>query len=173
MPLVGSIFLIPNGTFFAELILFLLVLGIVAKFILPPIDAARSARAETIRSAVHESDEGLAEADRLVAERRRVLDAARDEARGLLEDAAAAAAELFEQGRARGQDEHDRTLADAQRGIDEERQSVEGELLAKLDGLVVAAASQVVGQPIDLSSHRQIVDAAVARAAGVVSRREA
>jgi F-type H+-transporting ATPase subunit b len=165
MPLLGSIFLIPNGTFFAELILFLVVFGIVAKFILPPIDAARSARAETIRSAMHESDEGQAEADRLAAEARNTLDAAREEARRVLEEAASAAAALVEQGRARGQEEHDRALAATESAIDEEQRRIESELLAKVDGLVAAAAGQVIGQPVDLARHRTAIDAAVARTA--------
>ena len=173
MPLVGSIFLIPNGTFLAELILFLIVFGIVAKFILPPIDAARSARAETIRSALHESDEGQAEADRLATEARRALDDARDEARRALEDAAGAAAALVEQGRARGQQEHDRVLTAAQQEIDAERRRIEDELLAKVDSLVAAAAGQVIGQPVDLSRHRATVDAAVARAASAEPDQEA
>src|ERR1700678_683478 len=78
------IFIVPNGTFFAELILFIVVLGVVAKFILPPIQQAMDERAKTIRAALQASDEGHVEAERLRTERIEVLTSARSEARSIL-----------------------------------------------------------------------------------------
>ncbi|MCU1495479.1 MAG: synthase subunit [Acidimicrobiaceae bacterium] len=157
------IFLIPNGTFVVELILFIVVLGIVAKFILPPMQKAMDERSSTIRSALQAGDQGQAEAEHLAVERREVLESARAEARSLLDTAGARSAELFEQGRSRGRGEHDRILAEAQPRIDEERRAVERELTGRMGELVVAAAGSVVGEPVDVAKHRQVIDEAVAR----------
>ena len=80
MLLGSSIFLLPNATFFVELILFLVIFGVVAKVILPPIQAAMDERARTVRAAQEASDEGQAEAERLVETRVEVLERARAEA---------------------------------------------------------------------------------------------
>ena len=165
MLLGSSIFLLPNGTFFVELILFLAIFGFVAKVILPPLNRAMDERARTVRDAQEASDEGQAEAERLVIERHEVLESARGTARGLLEEAAAEADRLYEDGRARGQAEHDRLLDAARPDIDAERESVETELLGRVGELVIAAAGRVVGEPVDAAKHRAIIDNAVAQLA--------
>ena len=38
MPIATSNFLIPNGTFIVELVAFIIVLGVVARYILPPVN---------------------------------------------------------------------------------------------------------------------------------------
>ncbi|MGC7219886.1 F0F1 ATP synthase subunit B, partial [Mycobacteroides abscessus subsp. massiliense] len=40
----GSNFLIPNGTFFAVLIIFLIVLGVISKWVVPPISKVLAER---------------------------------------------------------------------------------------------------------------------------------
>jgi F-type H+-transporting ATPase subunit b len=164
MLLGSSIFLLPNGTFFVELILFILMIGFIAKVVLPPLQKAMDDRAQTIRSAQQASDEGQVEAEQLVAQRRAILERARATARSALETAAAEADRLYEDGRARGTAEHDRLLADAQPGFEAERRAVEEELLERMGGLVVQAAGRVLGEQIDASKHREIIAGAVSQA---------
>ncbi len=161
----ASIFLVPNGTFFAELVLFIVVLGVVAKFILPPLRGAMDERARVVRAAMQASDEGEAEADRLVAQRREVLERARAEARALVEQAGTAAAELYEAARAAGLAEHEAILAEARPRIESERRGVEEALMARMGELAIAAASGVVGARIDDERHREVIHAALSRAA--------
>ncbi len=162
--LAGSIFLIPNGTFIAELVLFLIVFGVLAKFVLPPLDAVRRERAERVRSSLAAGDEGRSEAARLAEERRQVLDGARAEARAIVEEAGRRAAALVEEGRAAGRAEHDRIVAEARAPLAAESRRVEAELSARMGALVLSAAGSVVGQPLDAARHRALIDAAVARA---------
>ncbi|MDA8292295.1 MAG: F0F1 ATP synthase subunit B [Actinomycetota bacterium] len=160
----ASIFLVPNGTFFAELLLFVVVLGVVAKFILPPLRGAMDERARTVRAAMDASDEGHAEAERLAGERRQVLEAARAEARAVVERAGSEAAALHESARAEGLAQHAALLAEARPRIEAERRSVEEALLARMGELAVAAAAGVVGSPVDGDRHQGIIEAVVSRA---------
>ena len=74
----GGNFLIPNGTFVVELVIFLVVLGIVAKWILPPLKAGRPRRGgRGFTSRSHSAEEARAESQNLLAERDRVLAEAR------------------------------------------------------------------------------------------------
>ena len=60
--LATSVFLIPNGTFVVELAVVLVILFLVTKYILPPLNAAMEARQEKIRTALEAADKARAEA---------------------------------------------------------------------------------------------------------------
>ena len=158
-------FLIPNGTFIVELIIFLIVLGVIAKWILPPLREVGEARRNRIGAALKAAEVSRAETQRLLAERGRVLEEARARARSVIDDANQGADLAREQGRQRGQEEHDRLLAAARDKTDEECRRVREELVRRLDTLVVAAAERVLGSRVDLNRHRAVIDETVAAAA--------
>src|SRR5487761_2384028 len=106
----NSNFLIPNGTFVFELVMFIIVLGVVAKFILPSLQKAMNDRDSTIRASLAAGDEGRIEADRLARERASVLEAAHAEARTVIAAAAREVEQLREEAQSRGQLEFEREL---------------------------------------------------------------
>ena len=159
-----AIFLLPNGTFVFELVIFIIVLGVVAKYILPPIQAALSERERLIREAQRASDESQHEADRLAREREEALADARAEARALLE---AASREIDERKAAAApgiQAEHDALLNAAGTNLAGEASRVRDEVGARLQSLVISAAAQVLGADIDPGRHRDVIDRALQRA---------
>jgi F-type H+-transporting ATPase subunit b len=160
----SSNFIVPNGTFFVELILFIAVLGIVAKFILPPIQKVMRERDELVRKEQDSADEARREASRLDAERLQTLASARARAREILQDASRQVDDLVQQARARGQQEHDRRVQAASAGIDDERDRVRVELLQRAESLVVQAAERIVGGGLDVERHRGLIAEQLARA---------
>jgi F-type H+-transporting ATPase subunit b len=154
-------FLVPNGTIIIEFILFIVVFGIVGKFILPPLQKVMDERDSTIRGALQASDEGRSEADRLDAETHEVLASARAAARAVLEDAGRQAEEARAAERARGQIEHDRMLLEAEAALELEAASTRRDLAGRLETVVVAAAERVVGIEVDASRHRALLERAV------------
>jgi F-type H+-transporting ATPase subunit b len=158
----ASNFLVPNGTFLAELVLFIIVLGFIAAFVLPPIMKVMRERDETIRGGLSAGEAGVAEAAALASERESALAAARAEARVILEEASRTAAAARADGQARGMAEHDRLLSEAVVVIEDERQRVVREVSARLGEVVVTAAERVVGAPVDLGRHRELLDQALA-----------
>jgi F-type H+-transporting ATPase subunit b len=162
-------FIVPNGTFIYELVIFIIVVGVVAKFILPPINKVMRDRNAQISEAAHQSDAGRAEADRLQSERARVLTEARTEARTLLEAANARAEQARDDARARGQVEHDRIFNEALAQISTERGAIRDELISGLDTLVVGAAERVIGTEVDASRHQDVIERARETARATVS----
>jgi F-type H+-transporting ATPase subunit b len=152
------IFVVPNGTFFVELILFVIVLGVMARFVIPPIQNVIAERDTRIRAGMAAGDEGRAEADRLARERAQLLDGARSEARGLIEAASRSADTAFEDARRRGSAEHDRLLEEARPRLEAEGEQLRVDLTGRLGELVVGAASQVIGERIEVSRHRQLIE---------------
>ena len=56
-----SNFLVPNGTFFVELFAFAIMVWILAKFVIPPINKAMTARQEAIRQQFADLDQAKSE----------------------------------------------------------------------------------------------------------------
>ncbi len=165
----GGNFLIPNGTFIVELVIFLVVLGIIAKWILPPLQEVAETRRVRILTALQQAEQARAEAQALTTESDRLLAEARVQARGILDHANQGADAALEQGRARGQEEYERLVGVSRREIAAEGRRAREELVGQLDTLVVAAAERVLGSRVDPASHRALIDEAVAAATGAAS----
>jgi F-type H+-transporting ATPase subunit b len=160
----GSLFLVPGFTFVLELIAFLLVLGFVAKYVLPPVRKAMDERAEHIRSSIQAAEDAKRDAEASAVTRREQLEAARKEARAIIDQANATADQLREEGRQRGQAEYERLLANALVDIEQERQRARDEVMEDVGGLVLRAAEQVIGGALDAERHRALVLEAITAA---------
>ena len=112
----GGNFLIPNGTF-VELVIFLIVLGVVAKWILPPLkEVSETRQGPRQLPALPEGGGGARrEPEPCSPERDRVLTEARAQARVLVDRVNQGADQAVQDGRQRGQQEYDR-LVNASRG---------------------------------------------------------
>ena len=73
----AGIFLLPNGTFFVELIVFIVLIMIIGKKIIPPVTGAMAERQERIRASLDAADQARADATAADDERRAVLEEAR------------------------------------------------------------------------------------------------
>jgi F-type H+-transporting ATPase subunit b len=160
----GGNFLIPNGTFVVELVIFLVVLGIVAKWILPPLQEVSEARRLGISSALQKAEQVRAESQSVLAECDRVLAEARAQARVVIDHANQGADLALDQGRARGQEEYERLAEAARTATEAECRRAREELLRRLEALVVAAAERVLGSGVDAYHNRGLIGEAVAAA---------
>jgi F-type H+-transporting ATPase subunit b len=145
----NSNFLVPDGTFIAELIAFLIILGIIAKWILPPLNKAMQARQEEIRSSLEAADEAKTEADETRAQRQGIIDEARQQAREIVAQANRAADQVRADGQARGQQEYERLVASADAEIALARQRALDEITSRIGALVLSVARQVIEREID------------------------
>ncbi len=162
--LTGSIFLIPNGTFLAELVAFLLIVLFFAKVILPPLRKAMSEREAHIRNSIEAAEQARLDALDTARERHEALEAARLEARQIVDQANEVAEQLRIEGRDRGQEEYDRLVAAARAEIELERQRAHDEVMTDIGELVLRAAESVIGGGLDDERHRALVNEAIVAA---------
>lgn len=158
----GSIFLLPNGTFFVELLVVAIILFLVTKYILPPLNKAMEARQEKIRSALEAADQARAEAAAADEERAKVIAAARDQARAIVAAAQATADQVKAEAGGRGQLEYDRIVANAQSEVDTVRQRAIDEASARIGEIVFELVAKVVGREVDENAHQDLVREAIA-----------
>ena len=158
----ASIFLLPNGTFFIELVTMVVILLLMTKYILPPLNKALEARQEKIRESLAAADAAKAEAAAAGDERQQLLSAARDQAREIVAAAQATSDQVRAESVGRGQAEYDRIIANANAEVDTARQRAIDEASARIGEVVFELVNQIVGREVDESSHQDLVREAVA-----------
>ena len=159
---IASNFLVPNGTFIVVLIAFILVVTVISKFVLPPLNAALTERQGQIRGELEAADKAKADAEEADAERRAALEQARALARDIVSQAQTTADQIVTTATAEGQAIHDRIVASAEAEVVVARQAAVEEVTARVGEIVLAAAERVVGREIQASDHQDLIDEAIA-----------
>jgi F-type H+-transporting ATPase subunit b len=157
-----SIFLLPNGTFFIELAVFVVLLWIAKAKFLPIINKMLEKRQEDIRTALEAADAARAEAAAAGDERAKVLVDAREQARIIVAGAQETSDQLKAEAGARAQVEYDRIVANAQGEVAAARQHAIDEASARIGEIVFDLVSKIVEREVDQSSHDDLVREAVA-----------
>jgi F-type H+-transporting ATPase subunit b len=158
----ASNFLVPNGTFIIEVVIFLLVLGFLAKYVLPRLNTMMEERQTTIRTALDEAEEACLRAQEAEAEYRRAMDEARAQARQLIEESNRLGEDLRNQARERADAEYERIIGRAQADIDSSARRAAEELRSQVGDLVVTVVERVIGQALDASAQKTLIDRTIA-----------
>lgn len=155
----GGSLLSPNaGLMVWTLLIFLTVWFILSRFAFPRITEAVRAREQALQEAIEAAQRDREEAQRLLAEQKAQLDAARDEAARLVADGRAAAEQvrsrMIEETRA----EQAELLERARREIAVERDQAIAALRREAVDLAIAAASRVIERNLDEAANRELVE---------------
>jgi F-type H+-transporting ATPase subunit b len=148
LSLAAGNFLIPNMTFVVELMAFIIVLGVLWRYVIPPVQQAMNARQETARKLVSDSEEAkrllehaqtayktaLADARREAAQLRAQAEQQRREiVAGASTEAEAGVAEIISRGQAR---------------VEAERRQAIRQLKGELGNLAVELAEKILGEAL-------------------------
>jgi F-type H+-transporting ATPase subunit b len=143
---------------------FLVLLYVLKAFMWGPITRTLDSRATKIREGLQFAEEAKAERQRMQAEVERLLGEARREAGAMSERitaaAESAAGDIREQARAEADRIREKGRTDAQQLHDQAL----AQLRAEVAGMVVLAASRLLGREIDPAKHRELIEASLADA---------
>ncbi len=140
-------------------ILFFLVFGALAKFLLPRAQQTLAQRTEMIEGGLARSEEAQAEANQLLEQYRQQLAEARHEAARLREEAREQGAQIIAEMREQAQTEARRVTEAAQAQIEAERQQALTALRGEVGTLAVELASRIVGESLtEEARQRRLVD---------------
>lgn len=157
----ASIFLLPNATFFVELAVFLVLIGVFVKWAVPIINEKTTERQEMIRSSLESADRARKEAQAADDERQELLDEARGQAREIVATAQQTAEQVRADAASRAQAEYDRILSGAAADVAAARQRAIDEAASRLGEVVIEVVAKVVGREIDATAHRDLIDEAI------------
>jgi F-type H+-transporting ATPase subunit b len=145
----ASNFLVPNGTFVVELIAFGIIVWILAKFVIPPINRAMTARQEAIRSEFAEADEAKRNAKQAEDEFKAQIADARHEAAKIREAAKEQGAQIVAEAREQAQSEAARIVEHGHAQVRAERQQAIASLRAEVGTLAIDLAGRIVGESLE------------------------
>ncbi|HYJ66543.1 MAG TPA: F0F1 ATP synthase subunit B [Nocardioidaceae bacterium] len=142
-------FLVPNATFFFELLAFVIILYVLAKWIVPPINKAMSERQERIRRQFDEMEEATASAKQAEEDLRAQMVEARHDASRVREEAREQGAAIVAEMREQAQAEAQRIVETAQAQLEAERQQVVNQLRGEVGTLATELAGRIVGESLN------------------------
>ena len=140
-----SNFLIPNGTFFVVLIIFLIVLGVIGKWVVPPVSKVLRERDAMVKRTVEDSRKAADQFAAADEDYQSEMAKARGEASKLRDEARAEGRKVLEDMRGRASDEVTSTLQQADSELKEQALSIQADLRSSLDNLSETLANRVLG----------------------------
>ena len=144
-----SNFLVPNATFLVELAVFALLFFLLARYVIPPINRAMTARQDAIRQQFTDLDQAKQEAQQAEEEFKAQIADARHEAARIREDAREQGAQIIAEMREQAQTEANRIVEHAHSQIAAERQQAVTTLRSEVGALATALAGRIVGESLE------------------------
>jgi F-type H+-transporting ATPase subunit b len=154
-----------NGTVIVELVAFLIMLAVLARWVYPAIVQQAESRQKQIAEQLAEAENDRRQAEAHLKDAEGKLNDARKTAQGLIEAATKSANQLRQELKQKAEDEAKRLTEAARKEIDAERERAVLSVRAEVAGLVVAATEKVLGETLDAGKHRQLIDRAIAEVA--------
>ncbi|MDQ6935922.1 MAG: F0F1 ATP synthase subunit B [Actinomycetota bacterium] len=155
----ASNFLVPNGTFFAELFAFAIIVFLLGKYVIPPINRAMTARQQAIRKEFADLEQAKSDANQAEHEFRAQITDARHEAAKIREEAREQGAGIIADAREQAKSEAERLVEHAHGQIEAERKQTIATLRTEMGNMATTLASRIVGESLnDEDRQRRVVD---------------
>lgn len=152
-------FLLPNGTFIAELVAFVIILFVLWKYVVPPLSRSLQERQDMIQKQVEDSEEAGRKLRAAEERYEQALAEARTEAAKIRDTARADGERIREEMREQASAEVERIRQRGEEQLAAQRDQVVRQLRGELGGLSVQLAEQLVGHELaDDQSKRSTVD---------------
>jgi F-type H+-transporting ATPase subunit b len=141
----GNNFLAPNGTFFFVLAIFLVVLGVIGTFVVPPILKVLRERDAMVAKTAADNKKSAEQFDAAQADYEEAMKEARVQASSLRDNARAEGRKVVEDARAGAEQQVLSTLQTAAQQLKRERDAVELDLRANVGSMSATLASRILG----------------------------
>ncbi|GAC1511709.1 MAG: F0F1 ATP synthase subunit B [Candidatus Dormibacteraceae bacterium] len=161
-----------NGTVIVELVTFLVMLAILGRYVYPEIVKVAEARQRAVAEQLKGAEQARAEAEERLKEAEAKLNDARKTAQAVIDAANKSGEQLRQELRQKAEEESKRTIEAARKEIEAERDQAVRSVRREVAALVVAATEKVIGETLDDSKHRQLIDKAIQEVSGNGSSRQ-
>jgi F-type H+-transporting ATPase subunit b len=153
-----------NGTLIAQLLIFLVMLGVLYRFAWGPLLQILNERRARIAQGVEATQRAMQELEAAERERQAKLDEARREAQAMLDRIVKQAEDLRKELEAKAREQAEALTAKARAEIQQERQKAVQDLRLQVADLAVLAAGRIIGESLDPKKHRELIDRAIEEA---------
>jgi F-type H+-transporting ATPase subunit b len=147
-----------NLTLIGQTIAMIVFVWVCMKYLWPLITAAIDARQKEIADGLAAAEKGRQDLAQAKTEAEKTIAAAREQARGILDQANVRGGELVEAAKAEGEAEKKRKLEGARTEIEVETNRARDELRGQVASIAIAGAERILGREIDAKAHRDLLD---------------
>ena len=145
----ASNFLVPNATFLVELVAFAIMLFVLGKYVVPPINKAMTDRQNAIRKEFADLEEAEDDARKAEKEYKDQLADARHEAAKIREEAREQGAAIIADLRKQAQEESERILRHGRAQLEAERAQALQSLRNEVGTMATTLAGRIVGESLE------------------------
>jgi F-type H+-transporting ATPase subunit b len=149
-------------SFVAEIIAFIAMILILARWVYPRVMAAAEARQRAVAEQLAAAEKAREQSEARLKDAERKLQEARGQASEIIEGANRTARQLSAEARARAEEEARRIAENARKEIVAERDRALDSVRSQVAELVVAATEKVVGEALDGERHHRLIEKAIA-----------
>jgi F-type H+-transporting ATPase subunit b len=160
-----------NGTVIVELLTFLIMLAVLARYVYPQVVKIAEARQRAIAQQLHDAEQARAQAEARLQEAQSKLDEARKTAQQVIDSASKSGEQLRQDLREKAEEDAKRIAESARREIEAERERALQSARSEIAALVVTATEKVIGETLDGPKHRKLIEQAIEEVASGDGRR--
>ena len=153
-----------NGTLIAQLLIFLVMLGVLYRFAWGPLLKILNERRERIQQGVEATERAKREFEEAERERQAKLEETRREAQAILDRIAKQAEDLRKELEAKAREQAEALIARARAEIGQEREKAVQDLRSQVADLAVMAAGRIIGESLDAKKHRELIERTIEEA---------
>ena len=146
-----------NLTLIGQTIAMIVFVWFCMKFVWPPIMDAIEERQAQIADGLAAAERGQQRFDKATAEADEIVNEARKQATGILDQAHARANDIVAEGKAGGVKERERQLDAAKLEIEQEANRAREELRGEVSAIAIASAEKILRREIDSKAHDDIL----------------
>ncbi|MDH3612791.1 MAG: F0F1 ATP synthase subunit B [Gammaproteobacteria bacterium] len=146
-----------NLTLIGQTIAMIVFVWLCMKFIWPPLLSAIEERQETIAHGLAAAERGEQRLEEAQAQADEIVNDARKQATGILDQAHSRANEIVAEGKADGVTERDRQLTAAKAEIEQEANRAREDLRGQVSAIAIASAEKILQREIDGKQHEDIL----------------
>ncbi len=155
-----------NGTVIVEILTFLIMLVVLARWVYPEVVRLAEARQRAIAEQLQEAEKARADAEASLREAQAKLEDARRTAQQVVDAAGKSGEQVRQELRKKAEEEAQRLSESARKEIEAERERALQGAREQVAGLVVVATEKVIGETLDAERHRRLIERAIDEAVG-------
>jgi F-type H+-transporting ATPase subunit b len=159
-----------NGTVIVELVTFLVMMAVLARYVYPEIVKVAEARQRAIAQQLQEAEKARADGEARLKEAEAKLSDARKTAQQVIDAASKSGEQLRQDLRGKAEEEAKRISEAARKEIETERDRAVQTVRDEVASLVISATEKVIGETLDEQKHKKLIDRAIEEAARGLGR---
>jgi F-type H+-transporting ATPase subunit b len=160
-----------NGTVIVELITFLVMLAILARWVYPVVVNLAEARQRAVAEQLRDAEKARADAEAQLKEAQAKLEDARRTAQQVIDAANKSGQQARQDLKDKAEEEARRIAESARKEIEAEREKAIQSVRTEVASLVVDATEKVIGETLDEHKHRRLIEKAIEEVASADGRR--